>query len=277
MAISTSTQWQLAQDAAARYESVLVPTILGPFAEALVEWSDIQPGETVLDVGCGTGAAARYAATIVKPNGRVIGVDINPGMLEVARTVSATEGNAIEWRELSAYELTREITNVDVVLCAQVLQFLADRQQALSEMGRVLKSDGTLFLSLWCNLEDNPYFDALIKAMSTHIGESTAKGLLAAFALTDMVEVEQLLAEAGFKLLETAVAQKNLPLPPLEEFVPRHISATPMIAGYQAAPPAAQQSVVEELVEGLASYRTDKESGEFVLPFSSYLIKAAVR
>jgi ubiquinone/menaquinone biosynthesis C-methylase UbiE len=52
--MTASTQWQLAQDVAERYESILVPAILGPFAKALVDHVDIRPGDIVLDVGCGT-------------------------------------------------------------------------------------------------------------------------------------------------------------------------------------------------------------------------------
>lgn len=59
--MATSTQWQLARDAAERYERILVPAILGPAARALVEWSDLQEGEAIVDIGCGTGAAARFA------------------------------------------------------------------------------------------------------------------------------------------------------------------------------------------------------------------------
>jgi ubiquinone/menaquinone biosynthesis C-methylase UbiE len=86
--MATSTQWQLARAAAERYEQILVPAILGPVARMLVEWANLRHGETVLDVGCGTSAAARYAAEQVGPTGRVVGVDINAGMIEVARSLA---------------------------------------------------------------------------------------------------------------------------------------------------------------------------------------------
>ena len=62
-----STRWQLERDAAVRYQDVVVPWILGPFAEALVEILGPRPGQAILDVGCGTGAAARAAAIAVGP------------------------------------------------------------------------------------------------------------------------------------------------------------------------------------------------------------------
>jgi hypothetical protein len=61
--MATSTQWQLIRDAAERYERIAMPAILGPFAQLLVEWANLPLGAFVLDVGCGTAAAARSAHT----------------------------------------------------------------------------------------------------------------------------------------------------------------------------------------------------------------------
>lgn len=92
--MATSVQWQLAHDAAVRYEQILVPSILGPFARALVDWAQLPAGDTVLDVGCGTGAAARAAAEHVGLAGSVTAIDVNPGMLDVARSLPPVRGAA---------------------------------------------------------------------------------------------------------------------------------------------------------------------------------------
>ena len=116
--MATSTQWQMAREGAMRYEQILVPAILGPAARALVDWSAVQSGETVLDVGCGTGVAARYAAEQAGPSGRVIGIDVNAGMIDVAKSLPPVQGAAIEWHEKSAYQLPLAEQAVDVALCA---------------------------------------------------------------------------------------------------------------------------------------------------------------
>lgn len=103
--MSTSRQWQLAHEAAERYEGIAVSALLGPFAQALVEWSKLQPGEVVVDVGCGTGAAARFAAEHVGPSGRVIDVDVNAGMTEVAKSLPPVQGLSIDLVEESALDL----------------------------------------------------------------------------------------------------------------------------------------------------------------------------
>ena len=91
-------QWQLDGDSPAAYERYLVPIIFAPWAERLIERAAPQPGERVLDVACGTGVVARRAAPRVGVNGRVVGLDINEGMLAVARAISSDIRPAIECR-----------------------------------------------------------------------------------------------------------------------------------------------------------------------------------
>jgi ubiquinone/menaquinone biosynthesis C-methylase UbiE len=112
-------------------------------------------GEVVVDIGCGTGAAARIAAEKVGASGRVVGVDINAGMLDVARSLPSVRGAVIEWFENSAYQLPFTKPDFDVALCAQTLQFLEDRRQAVAEMYRVLKPGGRIALSLWCEIRES--------------------------------------------------------------------------------------------------------------------------
>jgi ubiquinone/menaquinone biosynthesis C-methylase UbiE len=267
--MTTSTQWQLAREAAERYQHILTPAILGPFAKALVDFAAVQRSERVVDVGCGTGAAARYAAEAVGIAGRVTGVDVNTGMLDVARSLPAVPGAPIEWREATATQLPLDDQSVDVALCAQTLQFLPEKELGLAEMRRVIKASGRVALSVWCAIEDSPYFSTLVAAIARHIGADTAAGLQSAFALSDAGAIHRLLEEAGFGQLEMRVTQLELALPGLAEFVPRHISATPMAADFSRAPAAVQQTVIRELTERLSLYETN---GQACIPFKSHMI-----
>ena len=256
--MATSTQWQLTRDAAERYEQVLVSAILGPAARALVEWSDLRVGEGVLDVGCGTGAAARSAAEKVGPSGRVVGVDVNAGMIDVARSLPPAQGGVIEWLENDINQLPSMKGEFDVALCAQTLQFLQDRPRALAEIRRVVKPNGRVAVSFWCDIEESPYFHELVQAVTSHIGAETALGLRTAFCLPDSATVHALLKGAGLKNVKTEVNQLDLELPKPEDFVPRHVSATPMSTGFLAASEEARQAVVFDVAQRLASYATDR-------------------
>jgi ubiquinone/menaquinone biosynthesis C-methylase UbiE len=269
--MTSSKQWQLALDAAERYQQILVPAIIGPAARALVDRADLGEGRAVLDVGCGTGAATRFAARKIGASGRVVGLDVNAGMIGVAQSMPSDAGAVIEWIENSAYELPFMEAEFDAVICAQTLQFLEHRPQALAEMYRVLKPGGSIALSHWCDIRDNPYFHALVQAIGRHIGQDTAQGLNAAFSLPDADTVRALLAEAGFEDAKVNVEQLDLALPFLREFVPDHVSATPMSHDFHAAPEAARRRVIEDVSAQLASCIVEDR---MVAPFRTHVAVA---
>ena len=107
--------------------------LVSPAVERLLA---LQPGERVLDVACGTGAVTRLAAQRVGTTGTVTGIDLNPGMLAVARSATPPE-MAIEWHQTSAESMPLPDDAFDVVLCQLGLQFMPDKLAALQEMRRV--------------------------------------------------------------------------------------------------------------------------------------------
>src|SRR6476660_4043688 len=90
--MATSEQWQLTMKAAELYERCPARYILGPWAPLLVEAARLTVSERVLDVACGTGVVTRAAAKRVGPTGRIVGIDLNPGMIAVARSLPAPIG-----------------------------------------------------------------------------------------------------------------------------------------------------------------------------------------
>jgi hypothetical protein len=80
------------QTPAEKYEAFFVPAIFGPWAERLVELAGIEPGQSLLDLACGTGIVARTAAPILGRGGRIVALDLRPGMLAAARTLPGPEG-----------------------------------------------------------------------------------------------------------------------------------------------------------------------------------------
>ncbi len=132
---------------AENYERHFVPAIGAPLGADLVETAQIRAGERVLDVACGTGVIARLAAQRAGANGTVAGLDLNPGMLTVARSATPS-GMTIEWHEGSAEEMPLPDSSFDVVLCQMGLQFVPDKSAALREMHRTLKPGGRLTLNV---------------------------------------------------------------------------------------------------------------------------------
>ncbi len=97
-------------------------------------------------MACGTGVVTRLAAAQVAKEGSVAGLDVNSGMLCVAR--SATPSNAaIDWYETSAEAMPLPDGAFDVVLCQMGLQFIPKRIQALKEIRRLLGLGGRVVLN----------------------------------------------------------------------------------------------------------------------------------
>ena len=119
-------QFQLHGDAAERYERWAVPFVTGPWVPSLLDLAELRPGERVLDVACGTGVVSRLAARRVAPSGNVTGIDLNEGMVGLARRLPLPPGIAIDWREGSALSLPFADEAFDVALCQQGLQFFPD-------------------------------------------------------------------------------------------------------------------------------------------------------
>ena len=97
--------WQVTAEAAELYERYPARYMLGPWAPLLVDAARLKVGQRVLDVACGTGLVGRIAAQRVGPAGQVVGVDLNPGMIAVARSLPAPTGAPVEWLEGSALDL----------------------------------------------------------------------------------------------------------------------------------------------------------------------------
>ena len=178
------------------YERYFVPVIARPFALDLVADAALGPGVRVLDVACGTGVVARLAAERVGPTGTVIGLDMNPGMLSMARETAAAAGADIRWYETSAESIPLPDDSFDVVMCQLGLQFVGDKSAALREMRRTLAPGGRVLVS---TPPPNPFFDVLDKALARHIGDEAAGFLRMVFTLNDPVVIEQLFESAGFR------------------------------------------------------------------------------
>jgi len=134
--------WQLQRGSAEAYEEYFVPTFFAESAQRLIDFVKVTEGERALDVGCGTGIVARTVAPVVGPSGAVAGVDINEEMLTVAKRVSADIRPSIDRIHQDATSLAFPEETFDIVLCQQAMEYVPDRRVTLSEIRRVLVSDG---------------------------------------------------------------------------------------------------------------------------------------
>jgi ubiquinone/menaquinone biosynthesis C-methylase UbiE len=209
----------------ANYERFFVPAIGARLATDLIHLAALHPGERVLDIACGTGVVARLASQQVGATGIVAGLDVNPGMLAVARSATPP-GMPIEWHEASAEAMPIPDASFDVVLCQMGLQFMPDKHAALREMRRVLVRGGRLILNV-PGPTPRP-FTIMGEALARHIGAEAAGFVNHVFSLHDTAEIQNLVSGAGFHDVSVQSDTKPLRLPAPEEFLWQYVHSTPL-------------------------------------------------
>jgi ubiquinone/menaquinone biosynthesis C-methylase UbiE len=123
---------------------------LKPAQDKLMEMANLQPGEKLIDIACGTGLVSFPAAEKLGPNGFVLATDISDEMVKIC-TLTAGERNIsnIEFKRMDAEELNVRNEEYDVALCALGLMYVPDPVKALKEMYRVIKPGGRAVAAVW--------------------------------------------------------------------------------------------------------------------------------
>jgi len=237
--------WQLVDNSAQAYERYLVPAVLGPFADDLVEI--VRPGDRVLDVACGTGIVARRAAD---RGAAVVGVDLNEQMLGVACALDP----AIEWIAADAAEHPLPDDSVDRVFCQQGLQFMPDPAATVREMARVLAPRGTLTLSVFRPIEFSPVYAILAGLLDPE----AAAIMRSPFAGPD---ADQLRALTGGTV---RIAIKSVRFPSAAELLRQEVASSPMSPTVDAA--------LEEAFAAAIRHYTDDDG--VVFPMETNVVRA---
>ena len=204
--------------AAEAFEKFVVPATTRPLAKELVRLAAPRSGERVLDLACGTGIVIRFAAPLVAPGGAADGLDSDPAMIAVARSiVRCPDGVTLSWHCADAQRMPFEDAAFDVALCLMGLQYMPDSVAALSEMRRVIKADGRLVLAVWISLEDCKGPHAIAQALSRQNIDPTA--ILKAYSSHGADRLRGLAQEAGFAHAETFTASATAHFPSIRQFV----------------------------------------------------------
>lgn len=109
--------------------------------------SDLQPGQTVLDLGSGAGLDGIIAAWQVGPTGKVIGLDLNPAMCRRAQANSDLSGTVFECREGRMEDIPIDDASVDVVISNGVVNLSFQKRKVIQELFRVLKPGGRVAIT----------------------------------------------------------------------------------------------------------------------------------
>jgi ubiquinone/menaquinone biosynthesis C-methylase UbiE len=185
------------------YEQSLVGPLFRPWVDDMLAEVGLTPGDRLLDVACGTGVVARVARERLGGSGTVVGVDLSPAMLAVARR----NGNGIDWREGDAGALPlRGDERFDVVVCQQGMQFFSDRAAAARQMRRALAPGGRLGVSTWRPDTEVPVCEELRHVAERHLGPIIDRR----HGLGEAGPLEDLLREAGFQAIRSRTLTRTI-------------------------------------------------------------------
>lgn len=266
-------RYQMQSDGPAHlYERYLVPVIASLWAADLVDRGMPSPGKRVLDAACGTGVVARTAAKRMG-TGQVVGLDINAGMLSVARSLPQGPGVQIEWREGSVLDMPFPAATFDLVLCQLGLQFFPDRPCALRERLRVLVSDGRLALSVFREIERTPMAHAFADALDKQIGPGASNLKRVEHGLSDAGELRGLAIDAGFREAVVVPVTQTIRYRETREYVRVQLVATPQ-AGLLSGRTDEQRDAVIDAIAADMSVFLGSEGLGFASPQEAHILLA---
>lgn len=206
---------QVNHSAAEIYEDFFVPALFQDWPDHLAAAAQIQPGQRVLDVACGTGVAARTIVERIGLSGSAVGLDVNEGMLAVAERKAPN----VEWRKGQAEALPFEDASFDAVVSQFGLMFFEDRQAAIQEMYRVLRPGGRMAVAVWGALDDTPGYAAMVDLLQRLFGDDAANGLRAPYTLGDTDLLRSLFADAGLASAKIDTLMGTARFPSLESWM----------------------------------------------------------
>jgi SAM-dependent methyltransferase len=180
--------------------------VAAPFGLRTMDRLTLEPGQTVLDVGCGTGATTVELAQRVSPGGAVVGVDIAPSMLTAARAHAARQrAEAVEFVVGDAQTDDLGADRFDAVYSRFGVMFFADPPAAFSNLRRALRAGGRLAFVCWQDLFVNEWMLVPGAAAVGLTGEPPpmpGPDEPGPFSLADRGRIERLLADAGFTAID---------------------------------------------------------------------------
>jgi ubiquinone/menaquinone biosynthesis C-methylase UbiE len=259
----TDLSEQEMESIALSYQKLLVPGFFRDYAEKTLDEIQPEPGESFLDVACGTGVLARAAADRMDIPGKVCGLDMNPGMLSVARELAPE----VQWTQGQAEQLPYDTDTFDIVACQFSLMFFEDKEAAIDEMLRVLKPDGRLAITVLGEIDDIPAYNRLLTIYAAVAETDVGSFLKAPFLLGDKEKLKELFTEDGLPSTNRSIRDMEVQAqwPDMESLVRADVDGWFPLAGIEL-----DESQVDEVIRRanreLDEYIIEDGSVEFTMP-----------
>jgi SAM-dependent methyltransferase len=248
---------------------------LAPIGDAVLERARLEPGQAVLDVGCGAGATSRQAARAVGAQGRVLGVDVSAPLLELAREQAAGLSN-LRFMEADAQIAAFEPGGFGRVISRFGVMFFDDPTAAFANIRSGCGADALMCFACWRGPGDNPWLTLPMQAAS-HLVDPlppAEPGAPGPTAFADPDRVRSILDGSGWREVEVEPLDILIGGGDLEATTALMSRVGPVghairNAGGGRELVAAVEDVVREVVRGFL-----REDGLAWMPSASWMVTA---
>ncbi len=253
---------QVSEDAAKIYEAVYLPALFQEWCPRVLAAADVKSGHHVVDIACGTGALAVAVTENVAPNGRAVGIDVNEGMLDIARSKSSS----VEWINAPAEVLPFNDEHFDCVVSQFGLMYFENQESAIREMMRVLQQGGSLAVAVWDRLDRNPGL-----AAEEHLWQQVFNGEVdeTPYSLGDKGALESLFRNSGVTDIQIATHEGTARFDSIESWI--HTGAKGWTED-DALSDDQLKLLLKTAEEELTSFRTSH--GTVAFPTSAHIVTA---
>jgi len=252
-------------DKAASYYENTWQQQLKPAHDALFDFANIQQGQKIIDIACGTGLISFRASAATGSKGFVLGTDISDKMIEIAdKTSKENSINNIRFERMDAEELKINDEEFDVAICALGLMYAPSPLNALKEMYRVLKKRGICIAAVW-GKRDNCGWADIFEIVDKRVSSEVCPMF---FNLGNDKVLETNFELAGFSNCKIKGIQSSLDYGTDEAACAAAFEGGPVALAYFKFPENVKKEAYEEYLASIEKYKTEKGysvPGEFII------------
>ena len=151
-------------------EQEKIENLVGPLGDHCIKYLDARLGETILDIGCGTGTTTLQISRLVGGAGKVTGLDLSGVMLELAsKRAEKKQYKNIEFREADAQTYKFQHDSFDAIFSRFGVMFFDQPEKAFRNLYKSLKTGGRLALVCWADREENDWINVSSKIASKFV------------------------------------------------------------------------------------------------------------
>jgi ubiquinone/menaquinone biosynthesis C-methylase UbiE len=228
-----------------------------PLTTRLMEIVELGYGDSALDVGTGHGEPAITMAKIVGANGRVLGIDLSPEMIEVARRRAALAGvQDVDWLVQDAEKLDLDAGSFDAAVARNSLMFLPRPERAIALIFDALRPGGRFALAVVGPEQTQPQWTMTIEAIARSLDITPPRGVVGApgvYSISDPDLLEQLLRSPGFTAVRIDRSELIYDFTSPQEVVRWHAINPTIMSMFAGQPEARVQAAWQAVVDEAAS------------------------